>query len=39
VPFKQVSASYLTWAADAWTDMSPDMIYTFKSLGIDTIRG
>jgi DNA polymerase III epsilon subunit-like protein len=39
VPFKQVPASYLTWAADAWTDMSPDMIYTFKSLGIDTIRG
>ena len=36
--FKDVPASYLTWAADAWTDMSDDMAYTLKSLGIDTVR-
>jgi DNA polymerase III epsilon subunit-like protein len=34
VPFNQVPASYLTWAAAEWTDMAPDLEFTFKCLGL-----
>ena len=32
--FSEVPRSYLTWAAGKWVDMSPDMAYTFRNLGL-----
>jgi hypothetical protein len=34
VPFNEVPASYLSYAASTWADMAPDLKYTFKQLGL-----
>jgi hypothetical protein len=32
-PMEQVRTGYLTWAAKEWTDMQPDLHYTFQCMG------
>jgi DNA polymerase III epsilon subunit-like protein len=34
VPFKEVRSDYLTWAASTWTDMVPELRWTFEHYGL-----